>query len=144
MFKPSKTVEEAIKTQNVYHHLSTLLCSGSCGSSLSTKTPGPPCYNERTLLARRSITRKSSGKPDVLVVTTTMGMLHRVHSNTADLWPAVPPDTVLVIGIASFVEWLLCPTPTSNIANHGTPTWHNHLGSRRKFDPVMMQCQHME
>merc|ERR1719319_290789 len=56
----------------------------------------------------------------MLMVTTTMGMLNRVHSNTADLGPAVPLGLVLVIGSTSLQHWLVNPSTAGNDANHGT------------------------
>lgn len=68
------------------------------------------------------------------MVTTTMGMLHRVHRNTADLWPAVTLGLILMECFASSQQRLLCSATTSNLANHATACRRNDLaGSRRQF-----------
>ena len=41
--------------------------------------------NETDLLSRRGIPPHSGGMPDVLVVTTTVRVLHRVHGHTTNL-----------------------------------------------------------
>ena len=43
--------------------------------------------NETNLLSRRSIPAYCRGMTNMLVVTTTMRMLHRVHSHTTNLQP---------------------------------------------------------
>lgn len=45
----------------------------------------------------------------MLVVTTTVRVLHGVLSHTTNLGPAVPLDGVLVIGPAGLEEWLIRP-----------------------------------
>jgi len=74
--------------------------------------------------------------PNMLVVTTTMGMLDWVHGHTADLRPAVPLDAELVVSIAGLQERLLSSATTSNLSNHSTAaTWNNLLSTRGKLDP---------
>ena len=43
----------------------------------------------------------------MLMVTTAVRMLDRVHGHTADLWPAVPLRLVLVISPAGFQHRLV-------------------------------------
>ena len=116
--------------------LSILVCLSSSCSGLTSKTTSPPSSNKTNLLSRRSIPANSTGMPDVLVVTTTMRMLYRIHSNTTNLGPAVPLDTVFVICISCLQHWLLSPASACNLTDHSTtPTWHNLLGSRWKLNP---------
>nr|GLL22612.1 hypothetical protein CK203_099716 [Ipomoea trifida] len=84
-----------------------LIGLGSSGGSLTTETTSPPCSNEPNLLPWRSITSDSAGMTNVLVVTTTVRMLHGIHGNTTDLRPAVPLNAELVISISSFEESLI-------------------------------------
>merc|ERR1712002_1243567 len=56
----------------------------------------------------------------MLMVTTTVGMLDGVHSNTTNLRPAVALNPVLVVGTASLQHGLINTATTSNNANHGT------------------------
>jgi len=67
---------------------------------------------------------------NVLVVTSSVGMLHRVHGHTTHLGPAVPLHTVLVVGVSSLKHGLLSPSTTSDLTDHGTAAaGHNLLGS---------------
>merc|ERR1719361_2899054 len=56
----------------------------------------------------------------MLMVTTTVGMLNRVHSHTSNLWPAVPLDSVFMISPTSFQHWFIAPTTSGNAADDGT------------------------
>lgn len=47
-----------------------------------------PGSNKADLLAGRSVAAHSGGMPNVLVVTTTVGVLHRVHGYTTHLQQA--------------------------------------------------------
>ena len=111
--------------------LSGLVGLGSGGSSLAPETSSPPGSDETDLLAGGSITADSGGVTNVLVVTSSVGMLHRVHGHTTDLRPAVPLHAVLVVGIASLQHWLLSPATTSNLSNHGTAAARDNLLSTR-------------
>jgi len=50
----------------------------------------------------------------VLVVTTTVGVIDWVHSNTTSLWPAVPLDSVLVVGGTGLEHGLVDTSTTGN------------------------------
>merc|ERR1719216_756188 len=56
---------------------------------------------------------------NMLMVTTTMGMLDGVHGHTSDLGPAVPLDSVLVVSTASLEHGLVASTATSDDADDG-------------------------
>lgn len=49
-----------------------------------------------SLLTLGSVTRDSRGLSDMLMVTTSVGMVDGIHSHTTSPWPAVPLDHVLV------------------------------------------------
>nr|GMC85212.1 60S ribosomal protein L2 [Ipomoea batatas] len=91
-----------------------LIGLGSSGGSLTTETTSPPCSNEPNLLAWWSITTDSAGMTNVLVVTTTVRMLHGIHGNTTHLRPAVPLNAELVISISSFEECSIIGVVTDN------------------------------
>jgi len=57
----------------------------------------------------------------VLVVTTTMRMVHGVHGNTTSTRPVVTLGPVLVVRTTSFQEGLVNPSSTSNNTN-GSPS----------------------
>ena len=68
--------------------------------------------NETNLLSWRGIPPYSGGMPNVLVVTTTVRVLHRVHGHTTHLqsthivitWPCHDPDcSTTVLGCCSTV-----------------------------------------
>ena len=87
-----------------------------------------------------SITMNCTSMSNVLVITTTMRMLHRIHSNTTNLGPAVPLHSVLVIRVSCLQHRLLSSASTSNLTNHSSAaSWHNLLGSRWKLDPKQTQ-----
>ena len=114
----------------------SLVSFGSSSSSLSSEPTSSPSSNKTNFLSRRSITPNSTSMTDVLMVTTSMGMLNRVHSYTTHLRPAVPLHSKLVISITSLEERFLSPTTTCNLANHcTTATWNNLLRTRWKLDP---------
>ena len=73
---------------SVYHWLLYLLflVEDNLGSSESTSSSGS---NETNLLSGRSESRNSCWMSNVLMVTTTMGMLNGIHGDTSDSWPAV-------------------------------------------------------
>merc|ERR1719346_142700 len=83
--------------------------------------PTSPSGGDQTdLLSGGGTTLDSGSLSNMLVVTTTMRMLHRVHGNTTHLWPAVPLHSVLVEGSAGLEDRLVDPSTSSNTSNHGT------------------------
>jgi len=56
----------------------------------------------------------------VLMVTSTVGVLYGVHSNTASGRPAVPLGLVFVVSTASFEHRLVSAPSTGDNADHGT------------------------
>ena len=58
---------------------------------------------------------------NMLMVTTTVGMLHRVHSHTTHFRPAVPLGLVLVVGTTSLQHGLV------NTATTSDNTWTTQL-----------------
>jgi len=87
------------------------------GTSEATGSAGG---DETDFATSGSVTTHGRGHTDVLMVTTTVGMLDGVHSNTTNLRPAVALDPVLVVGTASLQHGLVNTATTSNNANHGT------------------------
>lgn len=104
----------------------------NAGTAETTSTAGS---NETNLLAGRSRPADSGSVTNVLMVTTTMGMLNRVHGNTTDLRPLVALSLVLVESTTSLEHRLLSTTTTSNLANNGTAgAGDNLLGTRGELD----------
>jgi hypothetical protein len=78
---------------------------------------------------------------NVLVVSTTVRVLHRVHGNTTSLWPRVPLDAVLVEGTSSLEQRLVDTTTACNDANSATAlVLEPLLGARREtnLDTVLV------
>jgi len=94
------------------------------GTTDSTSTASS---NETDLLARGSIAADSRGVTNVLVITTTVGMLDGIHSNTTNLGPRVALDAVLVVTAACLEHGLFGTTTTSNLADHGTAVAADNL-----------------
>ena len=66
------------------------------------------------LATSRCISPDSRGRTNMLVITTTVGMVHRVHGHTTYTWPAVTLSLVLVVGSASLQERLVDTSTAGN------------------------------
>jgi hypothetical protein len=71
------------------------LVLGLLGTAEQTSPAGG---NETSLLTSGSLTADGRGLTDMLVVTTTVGVIHGVHGNTTSLGPGVALDGELVLG----------------------------------------------
>ena len=60
--------------------------------------------DETALLSAGGVSSRGGGVTDVLMVTTTMGMLHRIHGNTTHLKTGIDIDD----NYSEFVKLLLC------------------------------------
>jgi len=76
--------------------------------------------DETDLLARGSITTDGGGLTKVLMVTTTMRVVHRVHGNTLHIGPSVTLCLVLPVGVTGLKQRLVGTTTTGDDADHGT------------------------
>merc|ERR1711890_224463 len=81
-------------------------------ASLLTSATGS---NQTDLLSRHTGTSRSSRVTDVLMVTTTMRVLHRVHGHTTNLGPAVALHTVLVVRATSLEHRLVHAAPPATM-----------------------------
>lgn len=79
------------------------------------------------LLTGRRVALDGRGVTDVLMVTTTVGMLHRVHRHTTDIGPAVALRLVLMVRVTSSEEGLLRTAAASALADHATARGQDHL-----------------
>jgi len=71
----------------------------------------------------------------MLMVTTTVGMVNRVHSNTASSWPVVPLRLCLPHRARSFQKRLVGSSTTSDNSNHSTSgRWEDLLGAGWELD----------
>ena len=67
----------------------------------------------------------------MLMVTTTMGMLNGVHSNTTNLGPGVTLDLVFVVGTSGLKHGLVDTASTGDHADHGAVSGRNNLKMNR-------------
>merc|ERR1719205_234 len=104
---------------------------------LSTTDPSGPAGGDETDLAtRRRSTHDSGGLADMLMVTTTVGMLDGVHGHTTDLGPAVPLDLVLVVGAAGLQDGLVDTAATGHDSDGGAVgRGDDLLGAGGELDP---------
>ena len=71
----------------------------------------------------------------MLLVTTTVGMLHGVHGHASHGGPGVALDTELVEGTAGLEHGLIGTSTTGDDSDHGSASIdHSLLGSRGKTD----------
>jgi hypothetical protein len=115
------------------------LLGGDLHGLLAAQTTSAASSNETDLLAGRSIAADGGGVANVLVVTTSVGMLHGVHSHTTNLGPAVALGLVLVVGASGLQHGLLSPASAGDLADHSAaPAGHNLLGAGGQLDAA--QC----
>lgn len=97
-------------------------------SSQATSTTGS---NKTDLLTGRGVTGDGGGVTDVLVVTSSVGVIDGVHGHTTDLGPLVTLGLVFVEGVTGLEEGLIGTTTSSDETNHGTAVAvEDLLGSR--------------
>ena len=96
----------------------------SLGTFQSTGTSGG---NKTDLHTRRSESGHGRWVTNMLMVTTTVRMLYRVHSHTSNLWPAVTLDLVLVVGGTGLEHRLLGSTSSGNLSDHGATAARDEL-----------------
>lgn len=99
-------------------------------------TTGTAGGDETDLLTRGGVPPDGRSVTDVLVVTTTVRVVHGVHGHTTDLRPAVPLGLVLVVSATGLQHGLVDPSTTGNDANHGAGIGGDGLlGAGRQLDP---------
>merc|ERR1719153_1011858 len=77
-----------------------------------------PAGSNKTNLATSTLATGNSGcLTNMLMVTTTMGMLNWIHSNTSHLWPAVPLNPVFMESTTSFQNGLVNTSTTMGMLN---------------------------
>lgn len=79
---------------------------------------------------------------DMLMVTTTVGMLDGVHGHTTHLRPRVALHLVLVIGTARLQDRLVDTATAGNDADHGAVRRGQHLlGAGRQLDAGLLRVR---
>merc|ERR1712121_105822 len=86
----------------------------------STNPTGSPGGDKTDLATSGCSSHDSGGLTNMLMVTTTVGMLDGVHGNTTHLRPAVTLDLVFVVGTSGLQHGLVDTSTTGDDAN-GSP-----------------------
>jgi len=101
----------------------------------SSETTGSASGDETDLSTGGSVPSNGRRHTDVLMVTTTVRMLDRVHSNTTNLGPRVPLSLVLEVSSTGFQQRLIDTTTTGDDSDHSAIGGRNgFLRARRQFD----------
>jgi hypothetical protein len=87
--------------------------------TLTTRETGAAGGNETNLLTGDGLAGDARGRTNVLVVTTTVGVVNGVHGNTTDLGPSVALALVLVVSVTGLEEGLVNTATASDDADHG-------------------------
>jgi len=90
------------------------------GTGTTAQTTSTPSSNKTDLLARRRVSANGRCVTNVLMVTTTVGVLDGVHADTLDVWPAVALGLVLPVAATSLEHWLVDTTSAGNNTNRTT------------------------
>jgi len=107
-----------------------LLCL--LGTTEKTRSAGG---DKTGLLTLGGVSGDGRSLTNMLVVTTTVGMVDGVHGNTTSLGPAVTLDSELVLGTRSLQERLVSSATASDDTDHSSGTGvDNLLGTRGKLD----------
>jgi hypothetical protein len=87
----------------------------------STKTASTPGTDETNLTTSTlSLLADSRRTTNVLVVTSSEGVLHGILGNTTNLWPAVTLHGVLVVSASSLKQRLVSTSTSGNNTDLGT------------------------
>ena len=101
----------------------------------TTQQTRPPGGDETGLLTLGSVAGDGGGLADMLVVTTTVGMVDGVHGNTTSLGPGVALDSELMLGARGLEEGLVGTATAGDDADHGAgAAVDDLLGAGGKLD----------
>jgi hypothetical protein len=119
VYKISYYFHSCLKYQdNINEQTATLFVAhNGLGSTKTTSTPGS---NKTDLLTRGVISGSGGGVSNVLMVTTTMGVIHRIHSHTSHTGPLVALGPVFEECSSCLQQGLLDSSSSSNDTNHST------------------------
>merc|ERR1712036_211723 len=102
---------------SVKRFLFVLLVADDARTTDSTSSSGG---NQTDLLTWTGITSHRTWLTDMLMVTTTVGMLDWILGDTTHLWPAVSLHAELVVGAAGLEHWLVDSSAAGDEAQRGT------------------------
>ena len=89
--------------------------------STSSNETGSSGGNETSLLTARSVSGDGGGVTDVLLVTTTMRVIHGVHGNTSNSGPGTSAlGLPSVVGVSGLADGLVSSATAGNEADHSS------------------------
>jgi hypothetical protein len=88
--------------------------------STTSNSTGSSGSNETDLSTRGSVSTNSRRNTDVLLVTTTEGMVNGIHGNSSDLRPSLSESSHLVVNSTSLKDRLINSFTGSNETNHSS------------------------
>ncbi len=86
----------------------------------SSKKTGSSGSNETNLLSRDASSGNSGRLTNVLVVTTSVGMVDWVHSDSSNDWEVLSLGLVSPVLGTSLEDWLLVSSTSSDDSNHSS------------------------
>lgn len=108
-------------------------CLGVLGLDGTADKTGTTSGDQTDLLTGGGEARTRRGLADVLVVTTTVRVVNRVHSHTTSARPRVPLDLELVVSATCLEQGLVDTSTTGNNTDRSTRRRRNRLlGTRRQ------------
>merc|ERR1719231_1353518 len=100
--------------------LSLLACTSLQQTSAS-------CRNETDLGTWRTASGDCCWVTNMLVISSSVRVLNRIHCRTTHLWPAIPLHSVLVEIVSCFQDWFVHSPTTRCDANNCTASRRNSL-----------------
>lgn len=107
------------------------------GSLSSSDEPSSSGSKQSDFLSVRGVSADGRGMPNMLLITSSMGMVYGVHSHSSNSWPSSSLCLGLMVWISGFAHWLVGSSTSSNDSNHGSAvprnsssasTWKSHSG----------------
>lgn len=108
--QPSRIHYQTLSSAHLY------FVSSHRSSNAASSTGG----NLSGLGTGRAVTSDCTGLTHVLLVTSSVRVIHRVHGNTSDLGPLVSLDSVFVESTAGLQDRLVGSATTSDQTNHSS------------------------
>lgn len=118
------------------HGCSVILLDDLSATSDETSSSGS---NKTDFLTSGLVSAGGRWVTDVLMVTTTVGMLDWVHGDTSHSWPVVSLSFLLIPGSVGLQEWLFGSLTASAHTDHGSASTDDGLsGSRWKSNSGLL------
>jgi len=97
----------------------------------SSDQTGSSGGDQTTLLSSWGVSSGGSWVTNVLMVTTTMGMLDWVHGNTSNSWPVSLLGVRFVVGCVGLEEWLVGSLSSCDDTDHSSAATEDGLSHTR-------------